>query len=205
MGFVTAWQKRKSPQKNAEVCFKFINYLGRHTHTKSCPFGTGVLQLIQINHQPDATIFQSLSSWWWAGKRPKHVELQTNVRIINWKLLHQVGDLFELTVKLRCLKVKIARTPLPSMNQNYIYISQVSHNVRPLFYQTIIGYCFLSARFYRVQVLYSFDSLHDLEQWRHRQYNKGSAHNNERTDTRHPQEQIRAASNRPFGVGVLTS
>jgi hypothetical protein len=29
---------------------------------------------------------QSLSSWWWAGKRPKHVELWTNVRIINWKI-----------------------------------------------------------------------------------------------------------------------
>ena len=30
---------------------------------------------------------QSLSSWWWAGKRPKHVELWTNVRIINWKIV----------------------------------------------------------------------------------------------------------------------
>jgi len=42
---------------------------------------------IQINHQPDAKVFQfiiltfiysstwlqSLSPWWWAGKRPKHV------------------------------------------------------------------------------------------------------------------------------------
>jgi hypothetical protein len=28
---------------------------------------------------------QPLSSWRWAGKRPKRVELQTNVRIINWK------------------------------------------------------------------------------------------------------------------------
>jgi len=93
---------------------------------------------IQINHQPDATIFQfiiltfftaqhvsgvflpiirssvttvaasgftfvswwqpccvrgragrlkSFSSWWWAGKRPKYVELWTNVRIINWKIV----------------------------------------------------------------------------------------------------------------------
>jgi hypothetical protein len=30
---------------------------------------------------------QSLSSWWWAGKRPKHVELYINVRIINWKIV----------------------------------------------------------------------------------------------------------------------
>jgi len=43
---------------------------------------------IQINHQPDATAFQFIiltfvysstcfgrSSWRWAGKRPKHVEL----------------------------------------------------------------------------------------------------------------------------------
>jgi hypothetical protein len=28
---------------------------------------------------------QSLSSWWWAGKCPKNVELQTDVRTINWK------------------------------------------------------------------------------------------------------------------------
>jgi hypothetical protein len=30
-----------------------------------------------------------LCSWsgrWWAGERPKHVELQINVRIINWKI-----------------------------------------------------------------------------------------------------------------------
>ena len=39
--------------------------------------------------------FFSLLSW----------RLFTNVRIINWKLLHQVGDLFELNVKLRCQKV----------------------------------------------------------------------------------------------------
>jgi hypothetical protein len=26
-------------------------------------------------------------SWWWAGKLPKHVELWTNIRIINWKIV----------------------------------------------------------------------------------------------------------------------
>jgi hypothetical protein len=30
---------------------------------------------------------QSLRSWWWAGKGPKQVELQTNFRIINWKIV----------------------------------------------------------------------------------------------------------------------
>jgi hypothetical protein len=30
-------------------------------------------------------LLQSLSSWWWAGKRPKHVQLYINVRTINWK------------------------------------------------------------------------------------------------------------------------
>jgi hypothetical protein len=28
-----------------------------------------------------------ISSWWWAGKRPKHVELYANVRIIKWKIV----------------------------------------------------------------------------------------------------------------------
>jgi len=66
---------------------------------------------IQINHQPNATIFQFiiltfiysstcfglfpahlrssmtavLSCWWWAEKRPKHVELYINIRIIKGK------------------------------------------------------------------------------------------------------------------------
>jgi hypothetical protein len=39
---------------------------------------------IQINHQPDATIFQFIE-----------------------KFLHQVGDLFELNVKLWCQKVNM--------------------------------------------------------------------------------------------------
>jgi hypothetical protein len=33
---------------------------------------------------------QSLSSWWWEGKRPKHAEQLTNVRIINWKTVASV-------------------------------------------------------------------------------------------------------------------
>jgi hypothetical protein len=27
------------------------------------------------------------SFWWWAGERRKHIELQINVRIINWKIV----------------------------------------------------------------------------------------------------------------------
>jgi hypothetical protein len=49
------------------------------------------------------------------------------------------------------------RTQIPSVFHKY------RHNVRPLFYQIIIGYA--SCRLvYRVKVLYSFDSPHDREQ-----------------------------------------
>jgi hypothetical protein len=36
---------------------------------------------------PTTNTAHTLSSWWWAGKRLKHVELWTNVRIINWKIV----------------------------------------------------------------------------------------------------------------------
>ena len=32
-------------------------------------------------------VLRSLSSWWWEGERPKHVEQYINVRIINWKIV----------------------------------------------------------------------------------------------------------------------
>jgi hypothetical protein len=55
----------------------------------TCPFAIYKFQAcksvhhrtILVNHQPDATVFQrllllqSVSSWWWAGERPKRVEL----------------------------------------------------------------------------------------------------------------------------------
>jgi len=37
-----------------------------------------------------ALLLQSLSSWWWAREHPKHVELQINVRTINWKIAASV-------------------------------------------------------------------------------------------------------------------
>jgi len=97
---------------------------------------------IQINHQPDATIFQFIIltfvySSTCFGRFPAHHQelddcsgsLWFYLRIVmavvlcswsgrpagpttNWKLkklLHQVGDLFELNVKLRCQKVKWQR------------------------------------------------------------------------------------------------
>jgi hypothetical protein len=117
---------------------------------------------IQINHQPDATIFQFIiltffysstcfgrspahhqalmtgvaarprtqhgcyhdakvkpeaatpvmSSWWWAGEHPKHVELQINIRTIKWKtvasgwwfiwIVRWCTDLQTLNLKMLC-------------------------------------------------------------------------------------------------------
>jgi hypothetical protein len=108
---------------NPLICCKEKIWTETPLFPGSCGFLTfrhRVLHLIQINHQPDATVFQfiiltfvysstcfgrffahhqelidcsgslwfylrivvivvlplqSLNSWWWAGKRPKHVEL----------------------------------------------------------------------------------------------------------------------------------
>ena len=38
--------------------FNLFKPTGYVMHQQVYPFGTGVLHLIQINHQPDATIFQ---------------------------------------------------------------------------------------------------------------------------------------------------
>ena len=92
-------------------------------------------------------------SWWWVGKRPKHVELQTKVRIINWKLLHQVGDLFELNVKLWCQKVKLFLSRVckfASSTYGYILTSHITEQ------------SFYSSKHYLWHIFYSISVFHSL-------------------------------------------
>jgi hypothetical protein len=57
------------------------------------PFGTGVLYLIQINHQPDATIFQFII-----------LTFVYSSTCFGPFPAHQVGDLFELYDDARTYK-----------------------------------------------------------------------------------------------------
>ena len=56
------------------------SWLGRPDHEHSTTVTT-------IRRKNQRLPLKSLTSWWWAGKRPKHVELYINVRIINRKIV----------------------------------------------------------------------------------------------------------------------
>ena len=81
---------------------------------------------IQINHQPDAKIFQFIIltsdySSTCFGRFPAHhqelndcsgslwfyLRIVVTVVLCSWSGRHQVGDLFELNVKLRCQKANV--------------------------------------------------------------------------------------------------
>jgi hypothetical protein len=60
-------------------------------------------------------LLQSLSSWWWAGERTKHVKLWKNVRILNWKIVAS-GWWFIWIVRW-CTDLQILNQILSSTNQ----------------------------------------------------------------------------------------
>jgi hypothetical protein len=63
------------------------------------------------------------------GKTPETCWAVKNVRLINWKILHQVGDLFELNVKLRCQKVKI----IHSLSSVFCNINNILSTISQIF------------------------------------------------------------------------
>jgi hypothetical protein len=76
--------------------YTYISFSSNKSPTRCRPNHEHSMATTMIWRSNQRLLLQLLSSWWWAGERPIHVELWINVRIITEKLLLLVGDLFEL-------------------------------------------------------------------------------------------------------------
>jgi len=125
---ITVWIRYMSVNHRQNVDWAHKTHTQTHTHTHTDIYSNcgrvvdGVLHLIQINHQPDATVFQFIiltfvyegktrgchCSHWAPDDGRKNARNMLSCKQTSglWteKLWHQVGDLFELYDDARIYK-----------------------------------------------------------------------------------------------------